>query len=301
MAVAAAGDRDGAAWARALRAVQDEANFAPLNELLESPGEGGAPTPGLGASIEWDGAFLTPLFVAVLLRLDDHLPRFLALGADPGVQCFYEGFLCCAVHAAAMRGDQATLHALLKAKCSPHALAETSTMCGGTPCGAETFGGGLTDCNALHVLVARDRWDPEVFRLLLRAGVRLTAPCRTREGAELSGLQLPGRLGNRQVTESRLDDLVGEEVQCLLRAPRSAVALNDFLDLGMRLKREPGCSYRFCRDVDFALASRSGEGSWPSSTRRRWATRRRCGCCSTPVRTQAGRSRSWFPSAPSAP
>ncbi|CAE7786978.1 unnamed protein product [Symbiodinium microadriaticum] len=67
------------------------------------------------ASIDWEGVFLTPLFVASLLRLEDQLPQLVAAGADPNVQCFYAGLVCSPLHGAAVRGDATVLEALLAA------------------------------------------------------------------------------------------------------------------------------------------------------------------------------------------
>lgn len=238
-------------WKVAFEAIRKDRNFSYLGQLLEE----GNPN-GINTSIEWDGAFLTPLFVATILRLDDHLPQLLAAGADASEQCLYDGLLCCPIHVAALRKDAEMLRAFVNAQCDVNAEAETSAVGSGT----ENAGAGFTNCNVLHLLVARDIFSEEVFRLLLQSGVRLSLACRSRESGEIPGLLLPNRLGNTEATETSLDRVIGEELRYLIRTSRTAEGVNAFLEIGASFKREHRqVTYRFVSDVDFSLCPGSAE------------------------------------------
>jgi len=238
-------------WKVAFEAVRKDRNFSSLSQLLEE----GNPS-GINTSIEWDGAFLTPLFVATLLRLDDHLPQLLAAGADASEQCLYDGLLCCPIHVAALRKDVEMLHAFVNAQCDVNVEAETSAIGNDT----EKTGGGFTNCNVLHLLVVRDIYSEDVFRLLLQSGVRLSLPCRSRESGDIPGLLLPSRLGNKEATETSLDQVIGEELKYVIRTSRTAEAVNAFLEVGASYKREhKQVAYRFVNDVDFSLCPAAAE------------------------------------------
>mmetsp|Transcript_122913 Transcript_122913/g.244482 ORF Transcript_122913/g.244482 Transcript_122913/m.244482 type:complete len:805 (+) Transcript_122913:91-2505(+) len=238
-------------WKVAFEAVRKDRNFSYLGQLFEESNPS-----GINTSIEWDGAFLTPLFVATLLRLDDHLPQLLAAGADASEQCLYDGLLCCPIHVAALRKDSEMLRAFINAQCDVNVGAETSAIGNET----ENARTGFTNCNVLHLLVVRDIFSEEVFRLLLQAGVRLSLPCRPRESGDIPGLLLPSRLGNTEATETSLDRVIGEEVKYLIRTSRNAEAINAFLEMGASFKREHRqVTYRFVSDIDFSLCPASAE------------------------------------------
>eukprot|EP00928_Gymnodinium_smaydae_P031883 TRINITY_DN23254_c0_g6_i3.p1 TRINITY_DN23254_c0_g6~~TRINITY_DN23254_c0_g6_i3.p1 ORF type:complete len:843 (-),score=181.85 TRINITY_DN23254_c0_g6_i3:108-2573(-) len=236
------------AWQQAFQALRDRHSFDELNELLARGGD----VATVNSAIEWDGEFLTPLFVAALLGLDDYIPRLVAAGADLGAQCLHQGFLCTALHGAALLGNSESLCALLDAAVDPNIGAETSTLAGDAarPGLAEP----LSECSALHVMVLADVFSEEVFRLLLSRGTRLARPCRSAaaSGELVSGLELPGRLGNKAATEENLDRVLGEEVMHVLRTCPRAEELNALLELASKLKRDSGgkTAYRFARDVD---------------------------------------------------
>lgn len=232
-------------WKAAFLAVCLRSDFQPLTELLAKDDR----SIGINeASIDWEGVFLTPLFVASLLRLEDQLPQLVAAGADPNAQCFYEGLLCSPLHAAALHCDTAVLTALIEAKADINAKAEASAVEG-----EEDLAHGLSDCHALHVLIIRDVFCEEAYRLLMRSGLRLSAPCRSKDGEEISGLLLPRLLSNTRATEERLDKLLGDEVQLVIRSPGLAYALNDFLEVISHLWREYNVTYRCASDIDFKL------------------------------------------------
>jgi len=235
-------------WQAAFLAVQQQRDFSRLAELL-TPSDGGgdvlAAADGINASFDFGGRFVTPLFAAVALGLEDLIPKLLALGADPNILCFFEGFLCGPLHAAALREDIPAMgHFLdfLGPVGSASCLAETSVL--GHEDGVKLDGGGpgvdYVGCNALHVLILRDIWCEEAYRLLLRRGVPLTTACRTRSGEEVCGLLMPGKLGNKAVTEQQLDLVLGEEVRHIISNARFANQLNSFLELCSTLKREHG-------------------------------------------------------------
>eukprot|EP00929_Paragymnodinium_shiwhaense_P120164 TRINITY_DN92067_c0_g1_i1.p1 TRINITY_DN92067_c0_g1~~TRINITY_DN92067_c0_g1_i1.p1 ORF type:complete len:816 (-),score=132.65 TRINITY_DN92067_c0_g1_i1:117-2564(-) len=238
------------AWKEAFDAVQQQRSFGDLNALCDV---GSDADPNV--SLAWDGAFLTPLFVAAWLRLDDHIPQLLALGADPARQCLFQGLLCGPLHAAALQGDVQTLNSLLDAACDPSVTAETSSLEG-----AESTASSFMGCNALHCLVIRDVFYEEVFRTLMRRGIRVSAPLQTRDGKEVQGLSLPSRLGNKEATEQRLDNVLGEEVRGIVdHCSTTASVLNDFLEAGASLRKERHTvGYRFIKDVDFELALDGG-------------------------------------------
>eukprot|EP00933_Yihiella_yeosuensis_P041480 TRINITY_DN35874_c0_g1_i4.p1 TRINITY_DN35874_c0_g1~~TRINITY_DN35874_c0_g1_i4.p1 ORF type:complete len:851 (-),score=143.18 TRINITY_DN35874_c0_g1_i4:51-2543(-) len=233
-------------WNAAFQAIRRESDFNLLSQLIKE----GCKTGIDDASIDWDGVFLTPLFSAVLLSLDDQLSQLIALGADPSTQCFFEGLLCCPLHAAALRCDAGTLTALLDAECDVNVLAEASAV----EEDAASVASNLVSCNALHVLVSRDVFSDEVYRLLLRRGARLSVPCKDRTGNDVSGLLLPRLLENKTATEGALDTVLGEEVMHMISSTRLAHSLNSFLDLGDHLRRDFQASYRFASNVDFQLA-----------------------------------------------
>eukprot|EP00927_Polykrikos_kofoidii_P053718 TRINITY_DN48282_c0_g1_i1.p1 TRINITY_DN48282_c0_g1~~TRINITY_DN48282_c0_g1_i1.p1 ORF type:complete len:803 (+),score=120.19 TRINITY_DN48282_c0_g1_i1:122-2530(+) len=233
------------AWVRAFEAVRQQSRFDELKTLLDPKNGADA-----NVSIEWDGAFLTPLFVAALLRLDDQLPQLLALGADANAQCLFEDLLCTPIHAAALHGCLATLHTLLDASCDANVMAETSAVDGAK----SHYDGGFVGCNVLHALVIRDSFSEEVYRLLLDRGVKLSAPCTTRNGTVIPGLALPSRLGNQKATEERIDEVLGDEIKRMIRHCHGADELNNFLEVGSCLKiQNAKTAYRFVRDIDFDL------------------------------------------------
>uniref|UniRef100_A0A7S1AKS6 Uncharacterized protein n=1 Tax=Noctiluca scintillans TaxID=2966 RepID=A0A7S1AKS6_NOCSC len=228
------------AWAAAFECVL-QGDFGLLNSLLQDP-------PDLEANLEWEGHFVTPVFVAVLLRLDDHLKRLLSLGADFRTHCIYDGVFCAPLHVAAVRGDTAVLRVLLDAECDPNAKAEGDVH--GMPSRA-----GFAECNALHLLIIRDEFPEDIFRLLLRRGGTLSTPCQ-QDAVQISGLALPRHLGNTHATEERLDSVIGEEVRQVIHSPRSASALNRLLEVCSKLRqRHPETAYRLAWDVDFQLFS----------------------------------------------
>ena len=238
-------------WKAAFLAVCLRSDFQPLTELL------GKDERSIGindACIDWEGVFLTPLFVASLLRLEDQLPQIIAAGADPNSQCFYEGLLCSPLHAAALHCDTAVLSTLIEAKADIHAKAEASAVEG-----EEDPARGLSSFNALHVLIARDVFCEEAYRLLMEKGLRLSAAC-TKDGEEISGLLLPRLLSNTRATEERLDQLLGHEVRLIIRSPGLAYALNDFLEVLSHLQREYEVTYRCAADVDFQITDSVNEG-----------------------------------------
>ncbi|CAK9034610.1 unnamed protein product [Durusdinium trenchii] len=138
--------------------------------------------------------------------------------------------------------------ALIEAKANVEAKAEASAVEG-----EEDLMHTLTECHALHVMIARDVFCEEVYALLMRAGLRLSAACRNKEGEEISGLLLPRLLGNATATEECLDRLLGEEVQLMIRSPGLAYALNDFLEVLSNLHRDHEVLYRCARDIDFLI------------------------------------------------
>ncbi|CAJ1387564.1 unnamed protein product [Effrenium voratum] len=227
-------------WKAAFLSVCLSSDFQPLTELLAQDDR----STGINeASIDWEGVFLTPLFVASLLRLEDQLPQLIAAGADPNAQCFYEGFLCCPLHAAALHCDTAVLTALIEAGADVAAQAEVSAVEGDD-------GPKLTGCHALHVMIAKDVYSEEVYRLLMGHGLRLSSSC-----GDHSGLLLPRLLGNTRATEQRLDGLLGEEVRLAIRCAgqSGAHALNDFLEVLSVLRREHHVTYRCASDIDFRI------------------------------------------------
>lgn len=238
-------------WTEAFQQIQQENDFSSLKSLLS---DGGA---DINTSIAWDGSFLTPLFVAVLLKLEDHLAPLIACHADPEKQCFYEGFLCCPIHAAALQSDGTMLRTLLTAECDPNSHAETSSM-------SPTSGGsqhGFSRCNALHVLLIKDIFHEGIFHMLLSYGLKISAPCRMQDGSDVSGLLLPVLCSNSHATEECLDRVIGEEVKHTIRTSKLADALNAFLEMASLIKRkQPSSKLRFVQDINFALDSQSADG-----------------------------------------
>jgi len=248
-------------WKNAFEAIRRESDFVPLNDLFFS-----GFSDEINVNLEWDGQLCTPLFIAVLLRLDDHMAQFIALGADPAVRCLHDGLLCGPLHAAALCGELTVLRSLLDAECDANLSgAETSELAlvddASTTDGRTGPVPELVGCNALHVLVSRDVFLEEIYRMLLSRGAKLSATCRTRNRIELSGLSLPRHLGNREATEERLDSVIYEEVKHTIRTSRMATALNNFLEWGYSFKRSnPDAAYRFARDIDFSFARSDGDG-----------------------------------------
>ncbi|CAE7307944.1 unnamed protein product [Symbiodinium natans] len=241
-------------WKSAFLAVCLQSDFQPLTELLSQDHK----SSGINeASIDWEGVFLTPLFVASLLRLEDQLPQLVAAGADPNVQCFYAGLFCSPLHGAALRGDVAVVEALLAAGGDIFAEAEASAVEGEV----ETLAHTLMGLHALHVLVAKDIYSEEVYRLLMRRGLRLSSCCLQRRGGEIPGLLLPRLLGNQHATEERLDRLLGEEVQLIIRSAGLAHDLNEFLEVVSVLRRDHDVTYRCANDIDFPIREPEPEGS----------------------------------------
>ncbi|CAE7412138.1 unnamed protein product [Symbiodinium sp. CCMP2456] len=244
-------------WKTAFLQVCLHSDFQPLTELLSQDHE----SSGINeASIDWEGVFLTPLFVASLLRLEDQLPQLVAAGADPNVQCFYAGLFCSPLHGAALRGDAAVVEALLAAGGDLFAEAEASAVDGE----GETLAHTLMGLHALHVLVAKDIYSEEVYRLLMRRGLRLSSCCLQRRGGEIPGLLLPRLLGNQHATEERLDMLLREEVQLIIRSAGLAHELNEFLEVVSALRRDHDVAYRCASDIDFPIADPDPESSQSS-------------------------------------
>lgn len=244
-------------WKTAFLQVCLHSDFQPLTELLSQDHE----SSGINeASIDWEGVFLTPLFVASLLRLEDQLPQLVAAGADPNVQCFYAGLVCSPLHGAALRGDATVLEALLAAGGDLFAEAEASAVDGE----GETLAHTLMGLHALHVLVAKDIYSEEVYRLLMRRGLRLSSCCLQRRGGEIPGLLLPRLLGNQHATEERLDVLLREEVQLIIRSAGLAHELNEFLEVVSALRRDHHVAYRCASDIDFPIAEPDPESSQSS-------------------------------------
>mmetsp|Transcript_92814 Transcript_92814/g.250418 ORF Transcript_92814/g.250418 Transcript_92814/m.250418 type:complete len:826 (-) Transcript_92814:34-2511(-) len=265
MADTAAATAGASPWRDAFAAVERSNDFALLSLLLESSsGE----VAGINESFDFEGNFFTPLFAAVVLGLEDLVPQLCARGADPCAPCFYEGFLCGPLHAAALRLDVLSLRHLLEVlgpAGSAASLAETSVVSKGV--GSADFVG----VNAVHVLVLRDVWSEEVYRLLMGFGIPLSVACRTRQGEAVCGLELPKMLGNKAATAQMLDLVVGEEVKYMICSTRLAHQLNAFLELSSALKRNHDLKvYRCTADVDFNLSGtpsqpRLGEAEVPST------------------------------------
>ncbi|CAE7356097.1 unnamed protein product [Symbiodinium sp. CCMP2592] len=244
-------------WKTAFLQVCLHSDFQPLTELLSQDHQ----SSGINeASIDWEGVFLTPLFVASLLRLEDQLPQLVAAGADPNVHCFYAGLFCSPLHGAALRGDATVVEALLAAGGDLFAEAEASAVDGEE----ETLAHTLMGLHALHVLVAKDIYSEEVYRLLMRRGLRLSSCCLQRRGGEIPGLLLPRLLGNQHATEDRLDVLLREEVQLIIRSAGLAHELNEFLEVVSALRRDHDVAYRCARDIDFPIAEPEPESSQSS-------------------------------------
>eukprot|EP00931_Biecheleriopsis_adriatica_P040464 TRINITY_DN23192_c0_g1_i4.p1 TRINITY_DN23192_c0_g1~~TRINITY_DN23192_c0_g1_i4.p1 ORF type:complete len:820 (+),score=124.61 TRINITY_DN23192_c0_g1_i4:89-2548(+) len=235
-------------WKAAFLSIWRKAEFALLNELLA---EDGRYTGINDAGIDWDGAWLTPLFVAVLIRLDDQVGQLIAAGADPSVQCFYEGIYCCPLHAAAIHSDKVLIDALIDSGCDANVPAEASALDEGR--------GDLTALNALHVLVVRDQFSEDVYRHLMSRGVQLSVPCRHRDGTEINGLLLPRHLNNAAATEERIDAVLGEELKFIIKSSRLAHSLNDFLERMAVLRRCYETAYRCTTDIDFCLSAQGGQ------------------------------------------
>lgn len=251
---------DSQAWRDAFESVRRDREFSPLNELLGIGPNAKPASPGINETLEWDGAFLTPLFIAVLLRLDDHLPQLCLRGAAMNVQCLFEGFLCGPLHAAALQGDCSVISALLDCGCDANVSdAETALLDKASSCKVP-----LSRCNALHMLVAKDIFAEPVYRLLLSRGTKLSGTCiaeSARDGPELSGLSLPRQLGNVRATEAALDSVLHEEIMHTIKSPGLAKELNKLLDVGstLRRSRRDDVAYSFARSLDYRFSSKQDE------------------------------------------
>jgi len=227
--------------------VHGEGEFSELNALLD--GE----CSDLNATIEWSGCFLPPLFVATLLQLDDYIPKLVARGASVDALCLWDNLLCPPLHAAAVLMDAAAVRALLAAKanaCSAEAETCVQDTAADDKANLRT---GLSRCNVLHTLVARDIYNAEVYSALMAAGARLALPCLRQDGTEVFGFALPRLLGNSVATEAQINAVIGEEVKYTISMPGSAKCLNNLLEVGSTLRGQgplKDVGYSFFRDVD---------------------------------------------------
>lgn len=228
------------AWQTAFEQIRSLRNFSTLHQLLEN-----VELHGLNDLFVWDNYAVTPLFAAVLLQLDDHVPKLIANGAEPAVQCLFQGLRCCPIHAAALRGDVPTLRALMNAQCDVTLEGEAFEDLESPT--------DFVGWDALQLCVTRDIFNEEVYRELLQRGLRLTRPHQQRNGHTVPGLLVPRHLGNLNATEEKLDWLMGEEVKYILRSSTHAGSLNALLELVTCLRREHNIKIRFADDVDFDL------------------------------------------------